>query len=155
MKLPKGVTGFYNAKTESLPPRVEYKLFKKIVHDLARELGDEVIAAFEEAPDRNYFYAKLKGKFDCNILCNAHFPIFALSAPFEEPPFGNDSHKFIENPKAKEFLNNLKGIEYLGVEFLNQKVTTEFLSTLSKAEVEQIQYWGSTTVGEVIFNYYD
>ena len=155
MKLPKGVTGFYNSKRETIPPQVEFSLFKKVVYELAKELGDEIEFLYKDATDRNYYYAKLKGNFECNILCNAQFPIFALSEPFEEPPFGNNGHRFIEHPKASEFLKQIKNIEYPGTEFLNQKVTPEILSTLSKAEIEQIKYWKSTTIGEVIFNYYD
>lgn len=43
----------------------------------------------------------------------------------------------------------------LKTDFLNKELKKEHLTLLSKTELEQIEYWETEKIGNVIFNKYD
>jgi len=62
--------------------------------------------------------------------------------------------KFIDFPdKLRQILQ--ENLTILDTKSLNKLVTNQDLQELDKIEVDQIKYWNTKKIGEVIFNGYD
>ncbi|WP_230200279.1 hypothetical protein [Bacillus niameyensis] len=151
VKLPNGITGFYNSKVNTPPPQVDWRQFKQLCFDVAIRSGGKVIDFKSPRYTENFYYAQVKildNQF--YILLNEHFPYLAFASVVE---FGNI--KFIDEPFIYEqfspFYQVLKSVE-LNAPF-NQNLVKP--TELNNAELEQISYWKPETIGQLIFNYWD
>ncbi|MCA1201953.1 hypothetical protein ACTHAL_000786 [Priestia flexa] len=150
MKLPNGVTGFYDSKVNK-PPQVDGKQFKQLCFDFASRNSGKVIDFITPQYPSNFYYAHVEivgNQF--YILLNEHYPYLAFASIVE---FGNI--KFINRPVPYEKFSSFYrviGTGELNVP-LNQKLLKQ--TELNSAELEQIAYWKPETVGQIIFNYWD
>ncbi|OIJ19163.1 hypothetical protein BKP45_14240 [Anaerobacillus alkalidiazotrophicus] len=146
-----GVTGFYPAPSVSKTEFRDlcYSLFrKKIFKFIGGETGKSFYECIIKEKDDNF-----------HILLNAQYPFLAFTAPRKL-----DTHDlpFIEIPEIAKPLNQF--YEILSPAQLNEpfiytkkgrKIRVKNKNKLHHEELQQIAYWESKTVGEVVFNFYD
>jgi hypothetical protein len=146
LNLPKGITGFRSIKDKELP-LMDSSQFKQLSYTFVRELDGEIKGFSEIFPHQNYFSIEytLHGK-SYFVLLNCHHPFVAFAARREE-------FIFLDVPVLATKYNHYYTV--LTKEYLDTPISLKHLSTLSKAELEQISYWKPLTVGEVIFNHWD
>lgn len=145
--LPRGITGFWSAKTE-LPPISEARAFRQLCHLLARENGGTVAEVDTDTAARNFYFAQLC-RYDASvfILQNIHsyYAAFArreISGEFvlvRQP-------EWVRLPESQ--------VHFLGLDELSQD-WRDLSGALSPEEREQIRYWNPQTVGEILFNGWD
>jgi hypothetical protein len=157
MKLPNGITGFYNSKNNQ-PLKVDGKQFKQVCFTITTQSGGKVLEFKEPQYPINFYDVEVK-VFDnhFHILLNEHYPYLAFASVVE---FGKIN--FIDVPELlKQFSSFYK---VLDVKELNEPLVLKLGSKkgilqndndLNSAELEQVAYWKPERIGEVIFNYWD
>ncbi|OWP83025.1 hypothetical protein BWK59_12710 [Flavobacterium davisii] len=147
--LPKGITGFTSINDFFEIPKINKDSILFKIEVLSTSLIDFEIPT----SDRNYYCLTFIAKKDQKkyiVLFNSHFNFFA----------GVDKIDWME----KEFINlpdfivqhfEENNFRYLNKDFLMNTLTKDILKNLAKIEIEQIDYWESSTVGEIVFNEYD
>lgn len=146
MILPKGITGFRSIKDKELP-LMDSIQFKQLSHTFVRELGGEMKGFSEHFSHQNFYSIEyMLHRKSYFVLLNCHHPFLAFSARWVE-------FTFLDVPAMKTKYKPHYTV--LTKDYLDTPITSEHLSSLSKAELEQISYWRPKTVGEVIFNNWD
>ncbi|WP_260288953.1 hypothetical protein [Peribacillus aracenensis] len=157
MKLPNGVTGFYNAK-HNKPPTIDGKQFKQQCFSIIKRNNGKVLEFIEPQFATNFLNVEVKVfNKHLHILLNEHYPFLAFASFVD---FENII--FIDEPElSKQFSPFYK---VLGMEELNEqlyikegtgKIIFKNDNELNSAELEQIAYWKPKSTGEVIFNFWD
>ncbi|WP_428909904.1 hypothetical protein [Niallia sp. Krafla_26] len=150
MKLPNGVTGFYDSDANS-PPRVDGKQFKHLCFDFASRNCGKVLDFMAPQYPSNFYQAKveiLSSRF--HILLNEHYPYLAFASVLKFRKI-----KFIDRPPLNERFSSFYKI--MGKAELNAPFKQRHIkdAKLNRAELEQIAYWLPETIGQIIFNYWD
>lgn len=150
MKLPNGISGFYDSKVNN-PPQVNGEKFKQLCLDFASRNSGKVIDFITPQYPSNFYCATVEIE-DTKVymLLNEHYPYLAFASVVE---FGNI--KFINKPILYEEFSSfyrVKDPDELNVP-LNQNLLKQ--TELNSSELEQISYWKPETVGQIIFNYWD
>ncbi len=157
LKLPNGVTGFYNAK-HNKPPTIDGKQFKQQCFSIIKRNNGKVLEFIEPQFATNFLNVEVKVfNKHLHILLNEHYPFLAFASFVD---FENII--FIDEPElSKQFSPFYK---VLGMEELNEqlyikegtgKIIFKNDNELNSAELEQIAYWKPKSTGEVIFNFWD
>jgi len=146
--LKKGITGFYS-RDETPAPSLDKKLIDNISTVLNSQKEITIKNITKPTLTTNYYVFEISDKeIPYYILLNTHYPLIACS--------DNDNWMGLEFINMdKNLAKKFSDYTVLESDFLNSKVTLEFLANLSEAELSQIKYWESETLGEVIFNGYD
>jgi len=150
MRLPNGVTGFYNSEALQ-PPNVNGKQFKQLCFDFATSHGGKVIKFTTPHYPANFYYAYVEVLEDqFFILLNEHYPFLAFASIVE---FRNIM--FIDRPDFYEEFSDV--YQVLGTVELNAPFNQYLIkeTDLNRAELEQLVYWKPETIGQIIFNYWD
>ena len=155
MKLPNGVTGFYEKQNE--PPLTKGKAFKILCYNIIKSKGGRILE-FKEPTATNFYDVKVNvfnEKF--HILLNAHYPLLAFASFVE-----NGDIDFMDNPDLKKEFNPYYNVldrnelnEPIIIKPSSKKFTVENENDLNKAEWKQLAYWKPDRIGEVIFNIWD
>ncbi|AZV41532.1 hypothetical protein BAOM_0921 [Peribacillus asahii] len=157
MKLPNGVTGFYNAE-HNKPATIDEKQFKQICFSLISRNGGKVLDFKEPQVATNFFdvEAKVFNKH-LHILLNVHYPYMAFAFDVE---FGKIT--FIDEPELfkqfSPFYNVLDTKELNAPVILrlgSKKSILQNNNELNSAELELIAFWKPERIGEIIFNCWD
>ena len=149
-KLPKGITGFWKIE-EQAPPSISPSLIKNIVDQLQKEALFKTIVLSEPQADTNFYVISVfTDKEAYYIGINASYPFYCGIKSMQDWT----TIEFSDLPKSvtdilKSELTELK------TDFLNKELKKEHLTLLSKTELEQIEYWETEKIGNVIFNKYD
>lgn len=156
MKLPPGITGFYDSKNNK-PPKVDGKQFKQVCATLVNRSGGNVLAFKEPDYPMNFYDIEVEVFHKhFHILLNKHYPYLAFASVVE---YGKIN--FIDVPELKQLRSLYK---VLRVEELNEPLVLnpdskegilQKENDLNRAELEQVAYWKPNRIGEVIFNYWD
>lgn len=150
MKLPNGITGFYESKATK-PPQLDGILFKQQCYEVASRYRGKVIEIKPPSYPANFYKARVEMLNDeFYILLNKHYPYLAFASVVE---FGNI--QFIDKPTLCEAFSSsyqVLGTKELHAPF-NQDLVTQ--SELNDSEKKQIQYWKPETIGKIVFNYWD
>lgn len=147
MVLKRGITGFYNFKEEIIL-NDSYQ-FKLICIKFIEKNRGQLIEFNLSQLEKNFYYAKcLVNDKHLYILLNAYYPFIAFASSV-----GYGSIKFIDINIPVYPLETKYQI--LNISKLSKQYDIEDLKSLSKIEIEQINYWKPVTVGEIIFNYWD
>ncbi len=150
MILPKGITGFgkpiTNVKNLSTKTLLD-ELFQRIQKNHYFKLKE-----FKN-PENSTNYYKLilldNKNNELKILINSIFPFYCGVIDYEWMQL-----QFVDLPqKVHSMFGEL--FFYTPITVLNQKVNIENIVNLDKYEINQINYWESQTIGEIIFNGYD
>lgn len=156
MKLPNGITGFYNSENNK-PPKVDGKQFKQVCATIVNRSGGKMLEFKEPQFPMNFFVTEVKVfNKQFHILLNEHFPYLAFASVVE---FGRIN--FIDVPELIQFSSLYKVLrvrelnEPLVLKPDSKKGILQNDNNLNSAELEQIAYWEPKRIGEVIFNYWD
>lgn len=147
MILPRGITGFWNGNIAP-PPFLDEKAFCQMCYSMALENSGTVTELDTNKYPRNFYSAKLS-RYDQSIfvLQNVHYLYVAFAQ-------WDDSDQFVFT-SLPEWLQLPDGtMRFLSLDELNQD-WRGLCGELSSEELEQIRYWNSQTVGEIIFNTWD
>jgi hypothetical protein len=86
------------------------------------------------------------------VLCHEVLPVVAFAA---NPPQAGASLTVFTPPPAWAGGFELGGFRLLDVEELSLPLASADTSELAEAELEQVRYWRPSTVGELMFNWWD
>ncbi len=155
LRLPKGVTGFYD-RGEAAPPIVDMRVFTAVCHDAMRSVGGQVLKikvdSFE--PYRNYFRVdvQLANGTLRQIVCNKYYSLIAIALEAED---GEAYPRFADEPNLATALSSAGVFEVLSVETFCAVPDMINTALLGKAELEQVRYWKPELIGQILFNYWD
>ncbi|MFB6466788.1 hypothetical protein ACE38V_08170 [Cytobacillus sp. Hz8] len=153
MKLPNGITGFYERYNE--PPMIDGKQYKQICFNVIKNNGGTVIEFKEPNEKTNFFCVEvnvLNKHF--YILLNAHYPLLAFASVvnfgeidfYDEPHFKKEFSPFYSVLGTKELNEPI---------IINSDSKSTIQNELNSAELKQLTYWKPERIGDVIFNYWD
>ena len=152
--LPKGVTGFTSFRENFELPELTEEILSKVLDDLELRTSFKRIGVMEPTHDTNYYSVFLKNNENKKLLLlfNGHHPYYASITTTRV----NGVASYLESvcQEVYEVLDD-NGFVFLSKEILNTKINNTILRNLTKAELEEIEYWQSETIGEVVFNRYD
>ncbi|MEV1331659.1 hypothetical protein AB0J20_19040 [Micromonospora costi] len=151
MKLPPGATGF------NPPPgtQADLRAFTAVCHHAARAIG-ATVTGFSPAGVTPNFHTVYIADAQRHIAVLRHttLPFIAFTRPHSDND-GDVMITFIDHPNLAAALTNLTDAQALTVDQLQTPLAHVDLSALDRAEHGQIDYWKPTTVGELLFNFWD
>ncbi len=153
MKLKKGITGFWHLTNDIPAPSIAISTIKSLLAQLEADSNYVVTAITDVEINNNYFTIGIVDRaknLKFNILVNAQYPYYCGTT--SESSWMNLS--FIDLDYGIRFFFD-KELEYVSPTQLNKEYATNDLKDLSQTEIEQIDYWGSKSFGEIMFNGYD
>jgi len=126
-------------------------LIKNIVDELQNEILFRTVILSEPQADNNFYtISAFSDKEKHFIGINSSYPLYCGIKSTSD----RTTIKFYDLPKSVTNILNRK-LNELKTNFLNQNLKKEHLTLLSKTEIEQIEYWETEIIGNVIFNDYD
>ncbi|WP_404407972.1 hypothetical protein [Jeotgalibacillus malaysiensis] len=150
MKLPDGVTGFYDSITSPLP-QVDVKTFKKQCFDFVFHNNGKLIDLQSSHYPSNFHYAYVEvARQHFYILLNQHYPYLACASAIEYRNI-----VFMDQPDVHQSFSLFYQI--LDTDNLNSRYDQQLLQqwNLKKSEVKQVAYWNPATIGQIVFNHWD
>ena len=149
-KLPNGITGFWKIGQKSVP-EIDKLLIEQLIEKFKNHPEFWNIKLTEPKEDNNFHLISLSNKTGSYLIgINSIYPIFCGIKSLEDWT----TIEFCDLPKNIVDLL-IDNFTELKTEFLNQSLKSENLILLNKAELEQIKYWKTEKIGNVIFNKYD
>lgn len=149
MKLPPGATGF------NPPPgaRADLRAFTAICHHAAPAVGATVTGVTPAGVTPNFHTIHMADTHHrIAVLRHTALPFIAFARPHAD---GDVTSTFIDHPDLAATLTTLTDDRILTVEQLQTPLTHVDLSALDPDEHDQIDYWKPSTVGELLFNFWD
>lgn len=157
MRLPNGITGFFDSADNQLSPMDE-RQFKQLCYSIVNYNGGTLNEWRDPAYPTSFYHAHISfNNEELHILLNKYYPLLAFASSIEY-----ESIEFIDLPHLVETFSSFYKV--LHTSELNQPIIIknhfkhDFLQNdhdLTFAELEQIKYWKPNIVGEIIFNYWD
>ncbi|AJD90278.1 hypothetical protein JMA_09610 [Jeotgalibacillus malaysiensis] len=150
MKLPNGITGFYDS-AQDMSPQIDADLFRKLCFDFVFRNNGKLIDFQQAQTPLNFLYAYVEvSGHHFYILLNQHYPYLACASAIE---YGN--MVFMNQPDVHQSFSSFYQI--LDTDNLNSRYDQQLLQqwNLNKAEVKQIAYWNPATIGQIVFNHWD
>ncbi|MFE5923863.1 hypothetical protein [Streptomyces sp. NPDC056468] len=134
-------------------PQVDVGAFKTACHAVARSIratvGDVTLAGV--TPSFHTVLITAPG-IRSTVLCHELLPVVAFVA--SPPQAGAPLADFISPPAWADAFE-LRGFRLLDVGELGMPQASADTSELAEAELEQVRYWRPSTVGELMFNWWD
>ncbi|MBX9996078.1 hypothetical protein [Priestia aryabhattai] len=157
MELLNGVTGFYQDPKDK-PPTTSLKQFKVHSYEVARTYNGELLECGDTDVHSNFLVGVLKiNKKKVYVLLNKHYPLvtFASSVDNKEIFFVNDTQLCLFFSSFYRVL--CAGLLNEGLIYTHHKgsVLIKNDNELNNAELTQIAYWKPSTLGEILYNYWD
>ncbi|MFE2613671.1 hypothetical protein ACFXA2_08665 [Micromonospora chalcea] len=149
MKLPPGATGF------NPPPgaQADLRAFTAVCHHAARTNDATVIGVTPAGVTPNFHTVDIAdGQHHIAVLRHTTLPFIAFARPHAN---GDVTITFVDHPDLAAALTNLTDAQALTTEQLQTSLSQVDLSALSPHEHDQINYWKPTTLGELLFNFWD
>jgi hypothetical protein len=157
MRLPRGIAGFINRRTDAAPPTVDPRDFKAACFTVA-QLADAAVTSFVPSAERylsNFHTAELHLKDTDEVVhvrCNAHYPLIG----FVDESASQWGHlSFVEVPAISALFREMTTFTPLHVDVLRMYPDEDVLTDLYNAERAQIRSWKVRQVGDIIFNEWD
>ena len=147
--LARGITGFWTHGDDP-PPAVDFLRFKSACFAATRELGWQVTAIKTAGVTPNFHAAQLHGSTPLWAICNNAHPIVGL---LTRPPSPGSLAWGDQPALARGF--EAAGFTVASATSLARSAESADLSALDPAEIEQVRYWSPSTIGEVIFHWWD
>lgn len=148
--LPVGVTGFYHICGPSIP-QVDKSLIQILVDVFKNNPNFWKVRLIQPQADNNFYLIIANSKEGCNTIgINSTYPMYCGIK-------GESDWQTVEFYDLPSYITSLIPNEFteLKTDFLNEPVKSQHLIALSKSELEQINYWKTEKVGNIIFNKYD
>lgn len=144
--LKNGISGFNRNSNEMMNPNE--KQFQAFCYAFAMEVDGIVVSFDTNLTGKNFYSCHIIiNEEDFYLLINSIYPMIAFARKVDYFDI-----EFIHNEKYKQFFQN--SYRVLNISELNEKLIDK-KHRLNKDELEQINYYKSKTVGEVIFNHWD
>ena len=153
MILLNGVSGFNGPD-----PVTDGEYFKKICYSLIHRLNGDVLSFSEPQVARHYYEVKVKVfEEDLSILLNYVYPFvaFASSVDYCYIKFVDNELLLNEFSPYYRVLRSNELNEPLVIKENKGRIIVENNNELNDAELTNIKYWKSKTVGDIVFNYWD
>jgi hypothetical protein len=153
-----GITGFNRNEADGRKPTVDSFVFKNLCYTVANHVGGQVIS-LSGLHGTNFYQAEVHlGSERIYILLNGAYPFFAFASKLEylnihfidQPALSKEIAAFNEDYRV---LTTSELHEPLHPDVRKQTLRNE--NTLNKNDLQDIFYWKSQTVGEIIYNYWD
>ncbi|MEU5563422.1 hypothetical protein [Micromonospora musae] len=149
MKLPPGATGF------NPPPGAQADLsaFTAVCHHAARAIGATVAGVTPAGVTPNFHTVDVAdAQHHIAVLRHTALPFIAFARPHAN---GDVTITFVDHSDLAAAITNLTDAQVLTVNQLQTALTQVDLSALDLGEHDQIDYWKPTSVGELLFNFWD
>ncbi|MEU2661038.1 hypothetical protein ACLQ20_17995 [Micromonospora sp. DT46] len=149
MKLPPGATGF------NPPPgaQADLRAFTAVCHHAARAIDATVTDVTPAGVTPNFHTVDIADAHDhIAVLRHTTLPFIAFARPHVN---GDVMVTFVDHPDLAAALTTLTDAQALTAEQLQTALSQVDLNALSRHEHDQINYWKPTTVGELLFNFWD
>ncbi|MEU4770868.1 hypothetical protein [Micromonospora sp. NPDC023644] len=149
MKLPPGATGF------NPPPgaQADLRAFTAVCHHAARTVDATVIGVTPAGVTPSFHTVDIAGAHDhIAVLRHTILPLIAFARPQGD---GDVMVTFVDHPDLAAALTTRTDAQSLTAEQLQTALSQVDLNALSPHEHDQIDYWKPTTVGELLFNFWD
>jgi hypothetical protein len=154
LALPRGVTGFRDRHSESLP-ETDPRAFATICYEAARMTGGRAGAITRPGVTPNFHSAVIiLGREQVMLLGHRHAPLLATAAA---PRSEGAPIVFVDHPHIHAALSQVPTALFrmLTLRELQAPLNLIDCIALDHAELEQISHWKPGTVGELVFNYWD
>ena len=149
MKLPPGATGF-NPPPGAQP---DLRAFTAACHHAARALDATVTGITPAGVTPNFHTVDITDAHDhIAVLRHTTLPFIAFARPHAD---GDVTVTFVDQPDLAAILTTLTDVQALATKQLQTAVSQVDLTALSPQERDQINYWKPTTLGELLFNFWD
>ena len=149
MKLPPGATGL-NAPLEG---EADLRAFTAVCHDAARAIGATVTAVTPAGVTPNFHRIDMThAQHQIAILRHTALPSIAFA---EARASSHATVTFVNHHDLATAITNLTDAQVLTVDELQTSLSQVDLCALEPHEHDQINYWKPTTVGELLFNFWD
>jgi hypothetical protein len=149
MKLPAGATGFDTLTADE----AQVRTFIAACHHAARATGGAVTRVTPAGPTPNFHTIEIShGQQRIAVLRHAALPLAAFTDP---RPDGDMTLTFVDDPTLAAAITDVSSIQVLTAGQLSAPLSQADLGELSPAEHKQIAYWQPTTMGELLFNFWD
>ena len=148
--LPIGITGFYHICGPSIP-QVDTLLIQKLVDVFKNHPNFWKVQLIEQQAGNNFYMIIVNSKSGTNTIgINTTYPMYCGIK-------GELDWQTVEFYDLPSYITSLIPNEFteLKTDFLNEPFKSRHLIALSKSELEQINYWETEKVGNIIFNKYD
>ena len=148
MRLPPGATGFHTPGGQA-----DVRAFTAVCHHAARALGATVTGVTPAGVTPSFHTVDIAAaRHHVAVLRHVTVPFIA----FARPRAGDDATvTFVDHPGLAAVLDTLTDARVLTADQLGIPLSQADLSALDRAEHDQIGYWTSATVGELLFNFWD
>ncbi|MGW3606387.1 hypothetical protein [Micromonospora sp. NPDC005161] len=149
MKLPPGATGF----NPSLGRQADLGEFTPVCHHAARAIDATVTGVTPAGVTPNFHTVDIAdAQHHIAVLRHTTLPFIAFARPHAN---GDVTTTFVDHPDLAAAITNLTDVQVLTVDQLQAPLAQLDLSALGPDEHHQILYWKPTTLGELLFNFWD
>jgi hypothetical protein len=147
-----GITGHLASGNFATRGGVSFTDFKAVVFSAARAIRATVVHAEPAGVTPNFHSAVLNAPDgETVVLCNSGFPIVA----FAEAPVAMGSLRFKDHAALRDAMESIGGYTVTNVAELDRPFTEDDGAALGSGDLAQLRYWKPSTVGEVVFNWFD
>ena len=153
MILQRGTTGFQHCQEPQLP-LVDLRAFRCVFHTVARDLSATVIHSPRRRPETECSFADALLEIGADriaVLLNCFHPLIAFASPSRLD--GNP--EFRDHAELARAFSERPEFTVLSTDVLTQFPSPDMLVNLSPTEIEQLNYWKPSQLGDVIFNHWD
>lgn len=148
--LPKGITGFWRMGQNGIP-KTSKSMIKKVVNIFKSNSNFWKVLLVQQQADNNFYQILISDKNgNYKIGINTTYPFYCGIKSLEDW----ETVEFCDLPENISRLIPNELIE-LRTDFLNEILKPRHITALDKVELEQIKFWKTKKVGNVIFNKYD
>ncbi|MDO0910981.1 hypothetical protein QQM39_08965 [Streptomyces sp. DT2A-34] len=152
IRVARGATGFWWHGDDPLP-QVDVGAFRAACHAVARSIRATVgeVTPAGVTPSFHTVLITAPG-IRSTVLCHEVLSVVACAA---SPPQVGAPLTYFTAPPAWADAFELGGFRLLDVGELSTPLAAADTSELAEAELEQVRYWRPSTVGELMFNWWD
>lgn len=157
MKLPMGITGFYNTN-ETKPPSLSLKEVKRSCYLAIHATGATLLSFAKASYPKNYFTACVQmGQQQIYILINEHYPFVAFTSSVGDSAISFVDCPLLTTPLSAYFTILSQKVLMSPVQINEGVLTTRFKLDveLSEVEYDQLLFSCPKKLGEIIFNEWD
>jgi len=148
--LPKGITGFWKLGDTDIP-ETDINLVNKLMEILKNDSRFWKVKFTEQQAGNNFYTICFSDKTSEHKMgINTSYPMYCGIKSLDDWGLVG----FYDLPKHITELIPIQFME-LRTEFLGKSLRKDHITRLNSAELEQIKYWETENIGNVIFNKYD
>lgn len=152
IRVARGATGFRGQVDDPLP-RVDVVAFRRACHAAARAMGGRVGEVTSAGATASFHTALIASPISrSTVLCHEVLQVVAFAA--SSPEAGAPLPDFTPPPAWADVFET-GGFRLLDVEELSMPLAAADISELAEEELEQVRYWHPSSVGELMFNWWD